>query len=59
VIFGPADSPPAAMKNRLANSSDTTERSFLITGLKSKTSYDWYAACANATMVRGPTVTTQ
>jgi hypothetical protein len=59
VIFGPAGAPPAAMKNRLANSSDTTERSFLITGLKSKTSYDWYAACANATMVRGPTVTTQ
>lgn len=59
VIYGPAGTSPAAMTGRVTDSCASTERSVSITGLKSNTKYDWYAGCANATMIKGPPLTTR
>jgi hypothetical protein len=59
VIYGPAGTSPAAMKDRVTDSCESTDRAVSVTGLATRTTYDWYAACANATMVQGPRFTTQ
>jgi hypothetical protein len=59
VIYGPAGTSPAAMTGRVTNSCASTEGSVSITGLKPNTKYDWYGGCANATMIKGPPLTTE
>jgi hypothetical protein len=58
VVYGPAGTSPAAMKGRVIDSCKSTDRAVSVTGLANRTTYDWYAACANATMVQGPRFTT-